>query len=868
MNHPPRWPVKMLEWFCDPELFDEIVGDLDEMYAGWLATFGPRKARRLYIVHTIKFLRPFIFKRKKRYSSSAMTSNYFKIAWRNIIRNTGFASINVIGLSAGLTCAILMYTLVSYHLSFDNFHGDLSRTYRMVTEEHVEDIDYYYVVPQPLGKAFANDFDFAEKVARTRDYTSVIVSLPEEKDNKKFKEERMVEFTEPAFFEIFNFPTVIGSAAAIKEPNTALITQSISHKYFGDDDPMNKVIRVNSQGKAVDFRIVGVLRDFPINSHFTRQVFLSYENLKDYNAWYASDRSWGSFSGGMQCFVRLKPNVTKEQVDAALPQLVDKYYDEEARGFYSFMLQPMTEVHYDTRFGASFTEKNVWTIGLTAFVILLIACINFVNLASAQVLNRSKEVGIRKVLGSQRLYIFMQFIVETGMIALFSVVVACVLSQSLLPVLNNILQTKLTIHFFDQWQVPVFLLTTLVFVVIVSGGYPALLMTRFEPIRAMKQKLSASKGLSLRRVLITMQFVVSQALIICVFIIHSQMEYSLNTDLGYDKNAIVMINMPHGDKVKMKTLRDRLLALPGVKDVSLCFSAPGSGSNVETSVRYNDHTKDEPWDINMKQADDQYVSTFNLKLVAGRNIMPSDSVTEFLVNETFVKKLGLTSPDEVLGKMLAINGETMKARIEGVVKDFYTYSMHEEIAPLCISSDYSWFTNFAARVDMSQAQSILSEFNGIWNEAYPDDIFSYQFVDDAVAQFYHNDKTIMTLVQIAALVAIVVCCLGLYGMVSFMAVRKTKEIGIRKVLGASVPSILWLFGREFAILIGVAFVLAAPFAWLTMNKWLDTFVYHINITPLSFVLAVLGTIVIAAITVSYHSMRSAMANPARSLMPD
>jgi putative ABC transport system permease protein len=868
MNRKPRWPLKILEWLCDPELFDEIVGDLDEMYNHWLRIYGPRKAGRLYILHTIKFIRPFIFRKRNNYSHSAMTSNYFKVGWRNITRNTGFASINVVGLSAGLTCAILMYTLVSYHLSFDNFHGDLSRTYRFVTEEHGESPDYYYVVPQPLGKAFANDFDFAEKVARTRDYSTVIVSLPEEKDNKKFKEDNIVEFAEPAFFEIFNFPTVIGSAAAISEPNTALVTQEIAHKYFGSEDATNKVIRVNSLGKMVDFRIVGILKDFPHNSHFRRQIYLSYENLKDYSAWYASDKSWGSFNGGMQCFTKLKPNVTKEQVDAIMPQLIKKYYEKDVWDYYSFLLQPMSEVHYDTRFGASFSEKNVWTIGLAAFVILLIACINFVNLASAQVLNRSKEVGIRKVLGSQRLYIFMQFIVETGMIAVFSVVVACVFSQLLLPLLNGLLQTRLTIHFFDQWQLLVFLLATVMFVVVVSGGYPALLMTQFEPIKAMKQKLSISSGLSLRRVLITMQFVVSQALIICMIIIDSQMTYSVNTDLGYDKDAIVMISVPNENVVKMKTLRDRLLALPGVKDVSLCFSPPGSGSNVETTVRYGDHIKDEPWDINMKQADDKYVSTFNLKLVAGRNLLPSDSVTEFLVNETFVKKLGLASPNEVLGKMLKINGETMNARIEGVVKDFYTHSMHEEISPLCISSDYSWFRNLAAKVDMAQAQAILSQFNGIWNENYPNDIFSYQFVDDTIEQFYRNHTMIMKLVQIAAVVAILISCLGLYGMVSFMAVKKTKEIGIRKVLGASVPSIVWLFAREFAMLIGIAFAVAAPFAWMAMNKWLDTFVYHINITPLSFILAVLSTIFIAALTVSYHSMRSAMANPARSLMPD
>ncbi len=794
-----------------------------------------------------------------------MTLNYFKIAWRNITHNKGFASINVVGLTLGLTCAIMIFSLINYHLSFDNFHGDLSRTYRVVAEYRAEGVEKWEWTPQPLGKAFMNDFDFAEKVARARSYRTVIVSLPEEEGNKKFEESWNFEFVEPALFEIFNFELVAGKASALGEPNTAIITQQIARKYFGTEDVLDKLIRVDSYGKRVDFRIVGLLKDMPNNTAFTRQILVSYQNLKDYNEYYASDRSWGSFNSGMQCFVKLRPGVTKEQVDAAMPALVNKYYDGVDEKNYAFMLQPMSEVHFDTDYGAKFSYRNLWTLSIAGFFLLLIACINFINLATAQVLNRSKEVGIRKILGSHRSYIFIQFIVETGIIAVFSLIIACMTSQLMLPLLNSVMKEKLTINFMEQWQLSAFLAGILIFVVFASGIYPAVLLTRFQPARVLKEKFSGGSGFSLRKVLIVAQFVVSQVLIISMIVIYAQMKYSVDADMGFDRDALIMVPIPTFDKTRINTMFDRVSQLPGVHQVSRCFESPGSDSNALTGARFGEHTEDEVWEVNLKDADENYLPTFNLKLVAGRNLLPADTVREFLVNETFVKKLGVASPEEVIGKPLAVNGGTMRGTIEGVVKDFYTYSFHEAIGPICIAINYERFRHLAVKVDMSESQNIITKISAMWNETYPDHIFSYQFLDEKLAKFYEADNAILKLVEIAALIAIIISCLGLYGLVSFMAVRKTKEIGVRKVLGASVPSILWLFGKEFAILIVVAFVAAAPLAWLAMDRWLQAFVYKIDISPLSFVLSITFTMVVAAITVSYHSLRSALANPARSL---
>jgi ABC-type antimicrobial peptide transport system permease subunit len=567
----------------------------------------------------------------------------------------------------------------------------------------------------------------------------------------------------------------------------------------------------------------------------------------------------------MECFVTLKPGITKEQVEATMPTLINKYYDDIEEKLYRFNLQLVTEMHSDSVYGGRFTDNQFWTLTIIGFLLILIACINFVNLATAQILNRSKEVGVRKILGSLRSHIFLQFLVETGLIAVAGLIVACLMVYLSLPWVNALLNERLSMRLFSEWQLPAFVFTVLLFVIFAAGMYPALLMTRFQPAAVLKSKFSGSGGLSLRRILIVTQFTVSQLLIISMIVIHNQMEYTMNTDLGFAREAVIMMPIPNGDRMKMKTLGARFMQVPGVYETTKCFEAPGSSSSSSTGARYDNREREEIWEVSLKDADEKYAPTFDLKFVAGRNLLPADSIREFLVNETFVKKLGVASPEEVIGKKLSVNGGTMNGTIEGVVKDFYTQSFHDPIAAICISMNFDRFQYFAVKIDMSQAQAVINEFNRMWDDTYPDNVFGYRFVDDKIAEFYKRDNAVLRLVESVSMIAIVISCLGLYGMVSFMSVRKTKEIGVRKVLGASVTSILWLFAREFAVLIGIAFATAAPLAWLLMNKWLQTFVYHIDISGVSFIFAITGTLAVAAITVGYHSMRSALANPAVSL---
>ncbi len=795
-----------------------------------------------------------------------MIKNYFTIAWRYLRRHKAFAFTNTFGLSLGFACAILIFTLVTWHLGFDGFHPHKDRIYRIVSEFHNETTEYQQGVPQPLGKAFRNDFAFAEKTARVLSLGSALVSLPGEKEIKKFQEEDLVAFAEPAFFDIFHFPLLEGDPATrLSTPNTAIITQKTAKKYFGGSEAIGKTIRIILPARPVNFIVTGILKDIPANTDRKEQVYLSYDNLKDYNARLAGDSSWGSVRSGMQCFVLLKPGVTKATVEAAFPTLVKKYYDADDAKTTQFKLQPLSDIHFDTNFDGYIDKKYLWALSCIGFFLILTACVNFINLSTAQALNRSREIGVRKVLGSLRSHLFLQFMAETALICFIAGMAGLGLAKLALPWLNDLLRSQLSIAPLQHWQLPVFLVGLMIAVLFLSGAYPGLILAKFRPVVALKGKLSQKDigGFSLRRGLVVSQFAISQMLLIGMIVIAGQLHYSNTADLGFNKDAIVLLPVPVSDQVKMNTLRSEFTAIAGVENVSFSFEAPASEAQHFTDVQYDNRPKNEPWDTNLKDADDQYIRLYGLKLAAGRNFFPGDTARDILVNETFVKKLGLRSPNDVIGKKAVVGGFT--GTIAGVVKDFHNGSLHNAIAPVAIIGNYKNFRNCSVKINLAQAKPTLAALNKIWNTTYPDYVYAYHFLDERIAGFYRLDNIMLQLVEGFAGIAILIGCLGLYALVSFMALKKTKEVGVRKVLGAGVHNILWLFGREFTLLLLLAFAIAAPIAWYAMHKWLQDFAYRIPISPWIFLLAMAGTFVIAALTVSYQSLKSAFANPVKSL---
>ena len=775
-----------------------------------------------------------------------MIRNYIKIAWRNIRRNKAYAFINVFGLSLGIACSIVIFSLVSYHLSFDTFHKNKDRIYRIVTEWHDEEVNHSRAVPSPVGKAFRTGYTYADKTARIIDFNNQLVSINDSKENKKFKEEKGIAFTEPEFFDIFDFPLVKGNKATVlKNPNSAIITERIAKKYFGTDDPIGKIIKINNN---IDYKITGILKDLPSNTDRGQEIYVSYSNLIDHSRWLGNDSSWGGVNSGSQCFVLLKASVTPEQAMTGLKQIVKNNYTGRDLKVWQFKLQPLADMHFNTDFDGEADKKYLWAFFFIGLFLIITACVNFINLATAQALNRSKEIGIRKVLGSLPSQLFWQFITETALITFIAILFAFILAAFGLPYINSLFKTEITLHLFTNTPLLAFIGAIFILVTFLSGSYPGLILARFQPVLALKSKLSQKDigGFSLRRILVVTQFAISQMLIIGTIVIASQMDYSKNSDLGFNKDAVILLPIPIADKVKTSTLRSRLAGIGGVEDVSACYAAPASGSNNNTGLKYDTRAEDEHWSINEKFADENYLKTFGIKLVAGRNFYAADTTREFLVNETFVKKLNLKSADEVIGKRLSINGGSVTAPIVGVVKDFYNYSFHNDIAAICIMPSVSNYRRAAVRINMKNLKPALASMERIWNETYPEYLFDYAFLDDTIAEFYELDTTMLKLIEGFAGIAILIGSLGLYGLVSFMAVRKTKEIGVRKVLGASIRNILWLFGKEFTRLLLIAFVIAAPLAWWAMQKYLEDFKNRITMGAGIFIMAITCTFVIAA----------------------
>lgn len=764
-----------------------------------------------------------------------------------------------------MACGIVIFTLVKYHLSFDNFHKDSDRIYRFVTEQHRDDVSYAGSVPPAFGKAFRNDYAFAEKVARIVTRHDALINIDDGHDLKKYKEKEGIGMAEPEFFDIFNFPFLQGDKkTALTEPYTAVLTERLAKKYFGNENAIGKSFKL--ENKTI-FKVTGVLKDIPVNTDQRSEIYASWATLNSMNEWFGADDAWGGISTELQCFTRLRPNVSKAQIEKLLPGYVTKYRPK-SKNVHVYKLQPLSQVHFDSRYGGVMEKRILWILSFIALFLIITACVNFINLATAQALRRSKEVGIRKVLGSLRGQLFRQFVAETAVITIIATIVAIGLAYLVLPFVNTLFKTQLSIHLFRDIQLILFIPLLILVVTFLAGSYPGLILSRFQPVTALKGKLSRQNigGFNTRRVLIVFQFTISLILIIGMTVITQQMLYVKGADLGFNKDAIVMI--PTGfdsTGIEEKTLRSELSNIPGVENVSLCYAAPSSDDSWTTSVRFDTRTEDELFRVNIKAADENYIATFGLQLIAGKNIFPSDTVHEFIVNETMVRKLQLKSPEEALGKKISFQGGSVSAPIAGVVKDFHDYSFHSDINPVCITSYSQNYNDYAVKINMKNIRTVLPALEKNWNSAHPGKIYEYQFLDDSLAELYETEETMLKLVRAFSLIAILIGSIGLYGLVSFMAAQKTKEIGIRKVLGSSVGEILWIFGKEFSILILTAFAVAGPVAGLLMNSWLQDFKYHIQLSALTFIWAIGLTVIVATITIGWQSLKAAFMNPVKSL---
>ncbi len=798
-----------------------------------------------------------------------MLKNHLKTAWQNLRSHKSYVAINTIGLAVGIGASLLIFLLIQYETSFDNFHKNKERIYRVVGATKTRNgMSYSKGSAFPVAEALRTDYPQLEHVARIFGRDNQQITLLNDKANapeKKFKEN--VFFAEPEFFDIFNFPFLAGdSKTALSEVNTAVITQETAEKYFGDwHEAIGKFIMYDNDKNKV-CKVTGVLKNIPANTDFPLQVVLSFKTSQGEDG----STDWSIQDGSLNTYVVLPKNMSSRQFDNNLKTFVKKYTPTEYAN-HGYILQPLGNIHYQSEFGtyrgSTFSKVLITALSLIGIFLLIIACINFINLATAQAVNRSKEVGIRKVLGSSKKQLIIQFLSETFLITLGSVVIAIVFAFIALPVLNNLLQISLGMQ--PGFTLIAFLFSIIIIVTFLSGFYPAIVLSGFNPIKVLKSKFTSKTagGLSMRRVLVVFQFTVAQTLIIGTLIVVSQMNFFQNASMGFDKDAIVMVPTANDSARQFKSdaLKTQLLQLAGVKNVSLSTFSPMDNAGWDGDFRFDNATKKSDFNPDFKWADADYFKTYNIQFIAGRPYYPADSVNGFVVNELMVKKLGFKNPEDILGKKINIFNGNIIAPVVGVVKDFNGNSMKKELKPIALGSWKLVYRVFNIKIQPQQAKQTLEAIEKLWNKTYPDFVYEYQFLDEKIASFYKQENQLSQLFKIFAGIAIFISCLGLYGFVSFMAEQRTKEVGIRKVLGASVSGIVYLFSKEFALLIGVAFLIATPLAYFIMHKWLQHFAYRIDIGVGIFLLTILISEVIAWLTVARRAIKAAIANPVNSL---
>jgi putative ABC transport system permease protein len=800
-----------------------------------------------------------------------MLKSLFKTAWRNVSRHKSYTFINIIGLGSGIAICLVIFVLIQFHSSFDTFHSKKDRIYRLLTEYHhadSKDIFYGSGIARAIPQSLKTDMPEIEQVAPIyhQNDEQLQVLNAEGQIEKKFKETEGVFATNPAFFKIFDFPLLEGTTTSLKDPNTVLLSKETAEKYFGDwKTAMGKTIKWNNKDVL---KVTGILASMPKNTDFQLKVVISLGT--GFTADILKSKDWDSTGSNFGCYVLLAPNVTEAHLTQRLRVLVKRNHTPDNKD--SEIAQALANVHFDGKTGnysnKSITPQMIKMLWMIALFILVIACVNFINLATAQAVNRAKEVGVRKVLGGNRSQLQIQFLAETLVIVLLALVLSAGISVLAIPMVGKIMDLPLSAGMLLQFKVAAFVIALTVGVTLIAGFYPSIVLSGFNPINALKSKIAfkASRGISLRHALVVFQFVIAQGLIICTIIIVKQMNYFTHESMGFAKDAIVNVPFP-SDSVsisKLDYLRKRLTDINGVEQVSLSSNVPAGEDANWTMFTYENAAKPVDFYSIIKLADDQYLPTYKLQLAAGRNVSASDTIREFLVNEALIQKLGIVNPKDALNKQIAL-GKFAKGRIAGVLKNYHNRSFKDDYAPLIISTLKKQYEISNIKLTSANISASLKSIEKLWNEVYPDYAFEYQFMDEHIAGFYKQENQLAGIYECFAAVAILLSCLGLYGLASFMAVQRIKEVGIRKVLGSSVSGIVYLFSKEFVVMIVIGFAIATPITWYLMSKWLQDYTYRISIHWGIFALAGTIAICIALATVSFQLVKAALVNPVKSL---
>ncbi len=850
---PPKIFIYVLERIILPNDRESLTGDFEEMYHYISNESGKLFAFFWYLFQIIKLIPSFIA--NSILWSLTMFKNYLTIALRNIKKYKAYSFINVSGLAVGLAAFILIGLYVQYELSFDQYHENADRIYRVVRER-------YTFTPAPLGATLKEKFPEVEAATRIIQSTKMLIS----REQDHFLEETFY-WAGPETFQIFTIPFIMGDPEiALKNPNSIVLSQKTAKKYFGNEDPLGKILTVNDR---TDYMVTGVFHEMPANSHFVMDIIVPYA---DYFQIEGGDIThWGgNFS---YTYLLLQEGINTALVESKIQSIIAiplmKRYGVKKPYSQAFFLQPVTEIHLHSHRQQEISVNNdVKTIILfssIAFLILFIACINYMNLANARSIRRGKEVGMRKVVGAQRKQLILQFLGESVTMAVLALVFSVLIVLLTLPAFNNLVERPLNFNPVTNPQLILGLAFIVFFVGLFAGSYPAISVSGFKPITVLSGVFTrSSKGKSLRNILVLFQFSITIILFVCTLAIKEQLILVKNIDVGYSKEQIITMSIrDHAVHENIGVIKTELLQN---SDITAVLTSARLPNDIETFMsRYlNANKPDERITIYYNTVDYNFIDLYDIQIVEGRNFSKdfvSDENGVFLVNEAAVKAAGWDSP---VGRLFTPwNGRT--GEIVGVMKDFHLHSLHSPIDPLYIYLNPRSFSNISIKIKPNNIPATIDYLKGIMKKFSPHYPFEYSFFDEVFDRAYHTEQRMVHIFSSFAILAIFIACLGLFGLSSFAAEQRKKEIGIRKVLGASVSGIVALLSKEIIKWVLIANLIAWPIAFFGINKWLQSFAYKIDLTVWPFLFACMLALFIALVTVSFQAVKAAATNPMDSL---
>ena len=861
--NPPRRALDFLRWFCREDYIDEIEGDLTELFLKEYEQ-SPVRANLMFFLKVIRYFRPEFIRSLNtttRLNPIFMFRHNFIAAIRNLKKNLVFSGINILGLSIGLAAFILISLYVYHELSYDRYNTKAGRIFRIVENLRTEnELLLQSTSSPPMGPALKRNFPEVESFVRFTGFEGIV-----RVGDEAFHEVDCY-LADSTVFDIFTWTLLKGNPkTALDDPNSAVITTSMAKKYFSDKDPLGEMMNVGGN----EVKVTGVMKDLPENSHFPVNILISFNTFSSHNR-DAETKAW--FWNGFHTYLLLEPGEgVVDKLRSKMHDFIDKNIEKGGMYYEDLPLQSLTSIYLAAprswEDGKRGSLNNIYILSIIAVFTLLIACFNYINMATARATRRLKEVGLKKVLGAWRSTLINQFLGESMIVSFLAALTGLGLAWLFLPVFNTIIDGKLRFSILPHWYDPAVLLFVLALLLgLISGFYPAFMISGFRPMQIFRPEFRGLFGHNqFRKLLVTAQFVISITLGAGTLLVYDQLSLVKNQDLGFTKKATLILPFDADNNIQkhLESIKNELLHVDGVASVTACSFVPGnSTTNLYTLIEMQDG-KMSPTNINTNFVDEDFIPSFGIKMLAGRNFSKNnaaDDTTAFIINEAAMKDFGWT-PEEALGKKVDQQGK--KGTIIGVAGNFHYRSLHESVAPLLIEMS-PYLDQLALKINSTNIPEVVESIGKEWKILAPGMPYRYSFLDEDYDRLYRADAQLGKVSSVFSILAILVGCLGLLGLTSFSVERRVKEIGIRKVLGATVSHVIFLISREFIWLITMAFVVAVPLTYFLIHSWLRNFTSQISIGPFRFILAGISVLAIALLTVSFLSVRAALANPARA----